>query len=168
MSWTDFFQTKSFKTAIVCVAGIAVLFAVFSVGVFVGSRRAEFSYRWAEAYHRNFAGPKEGFLGEALGKEFISSNGAFGIIANLTDGQTPDSKIITMEERGGVEKIIIAGPRTVISLQRKNLKISDLKIGDNIIVIGQPNQDGQVEAGIIRIMPQPPVINFNPRQEIKF
>lgn len=154
MSWDDYFQSKSFKTTVVCIAGIAVLFAVFSVGVFVGARRAEFSYRWAEAYHRNFAGPQEGFLGEAKGKEFVSSNGAFGIIAGINDSQAPDFKAITMEDRGGAEKIILAGPKTAINFQRKNLTISDLKIGDSIIVVGQPNQDGQVEAGIIRIMPK--------------
>ena len=45
---------------------------------------------------------------------------------------------------------------------RDEIKISDLKIGDFIVVIGSPNTDGQVEAKFIRLMPEPDLIrNLN-------
>ena len=40
--------------------------------------------------------------------------------------------------------------------QRKNLKLSELKIGDNIVVIGDPNDKGQIQAEFVRVMPAMP------------
>jgi hypothetical protein len=35
----------------------------------------------------------------------------------------------------------------------KNIKLADLKIGDIIVIIGSPNDKGQIEAKIIRVFP---------------
>jgi hypothetical protein len=142
-------ESKSFKIAILSVAGVIVLVFVFGLGVFVGTKRADFSFQWAEAYHRNFGGPQGGFVGNMMGREFTDANGVFGQIIKI-DGQE-----LTIKGRDGVEKIIITDADATIRFQAQNKKISDLKIGDNVVVIGQPNSSGQIEAQLIRIMPAP-------------
>ncbi len=54
-----------------------------------------------------------------------------------------------------MEKIILVKDDTEIRELRNALKIDDLKINDYVVVIGEPNDSGQIEAKFIRIMPAP-------------
>jgi hypothetical protein len=123
----------------------------------VGAKKADFSFRWADEYHRNFAGPQGGFFGDFMGmeKEFINTNGTFGEIIKI------DNASLTVKDKNNVEKIVLVSDKTSIVKQRGDLKLSDLKVGDNIIVIGDPTNNGQIEARLIRIMPPPPVSFLN-------
>jgi hypothetical protein len=143
-------ESKTFKIVILSVAGAIVLVFVFGMGVYAGTRRADFSFKWAAAYHRNFGGPQGGFLGDPMGGEFTAGNGAFGQIIKI-EGQS-----LTIKGRDGVEKIIVADGDASIKFQNQNKKVSDLKIGDNVVVIGEPNSSGQIDAELIRVMPAPP------------
>ena len=42
-----------------------------------------------------------------------------------------------------------------------NLTIKDLKIDDFVVVIGTPDEQGQIEAKFIRIMPSPDLLINN-------
>jgi hypothetical protein len=143
------FQTSVFQKVILCVAGFILLTFVFGLGVFVGTKKAEFSYRWAEQYHRNFAGPQQGFLGDIRGRDFMDANGSFGQIIRI------DGQMLTIKNMNSVEKNILVGQRTIIMCQKRNLALSDLTIGDNIVIIGEPNSLGQISANLIRLMPSP-------------
>lgn len=155
MNIDNFFQSKMFKWLVLSVCALIPLAFVFCFGVFIGARKADFSFKWAEAYHRNFGGPREGFLNNAMmGNDFIEANGIFGQIIKI-NGQN-----ITIEGNSGVEKIILVEQDTTIVSQKKNLQLQDLKNGDKVIVIGEPNNDGQIEAALIRIIPPPPAVNY--------
>lgn len=125
--------------------GAAVL--IFGAGVFVGGTKAKFSYRWAESYHKNFGGPKEGFL-DGLRKfpagDFIDGYGSFGEIIEIKD----NSIIIRGQEN--IEKLVAINQNTAIVKGREIVK-DGVKVGDNVVVIGSPNEDGQIEAKLIRI-----------------
>ena len=56
------------------------------------------------------------------------------------------------------EKTILVSDKTTIIYQRKNIKLSDLKVDDNIVVVGEPNNSGQITAELIRVMSNPPNI----------
>lgn len=147
----DFLQNKLFKIIILSVAGLIAICFIFGLGMFVGMEKADYSFRWAEEYHKNFAGPRAGFFGTFMGTEnqFLNSNGVFGKILKI------DGNILTIKENDGdnSEKAVLIGEKTSIISLRKNLKISDLKIGDNAVVIGSPNSSGQIQADLIRVMP---------------
>jgi hypothetical protein len=145
------------------IAGLMVIIFVFTFGVFVGERKANFSFKWADQYHRNFAGPKEGFL-----KEFINtskgtietSNGCFGEIISIEKGS------ITIKDMNDVERKISVDEKTSIVFQRKKIELADIKIGDHAVILGEPTEEGQIKAGLIRIMPPPPVSSINKRMPI--
>lgn len=143
-------DSKLFRAIILSIAGLIVLVIVFGLGVFVGTKKADFSFKWAEQYHRNFGGPMEGFLGNMMGNEFTSDNGVFGQIIKI-DGQT-----LTIKDRDNIEKIVTVDNKTTINFLRDNKKISDLKIGDNVVVIGEPTANGQIKAELLRIIPPMP------------
>jgi hypothetical protein len=141
------------KWIIVGLLAIVVIVLVFGLGVFVGEKKAKFSYLWAENYHRMFAGPKAGFLGNLRMPpfppfdEFIEGHGTFGEIIKI------EGNNLVVKGRGNVEKVIVVTEKTVIKSGRKDIKFSDLKIGDMIVIIGSPNEKGQIEAKLIRVFP---------------
>jgi hypothetical protein len=148
----DIFQSKLFKGIILSIALLIVLSLVFSLGVFVGSKKANYSFQWAEAYHRNFGGPQGGFFGGMMGGDFIDANGVFGQVIKIDT----TTSVLTIKGVDNVEKTVLADNRTAILFQRKNIKLSELKINDNVVVIGDPDANGQIKAELIRVMPTPP------------
>jgi hypothetical protein len=55
-----------------------------------------------------------------------------------------------------MEKIILIKEDTVIKRFRDNIKLSDLKVDDYVTVIGEPNEEGQIQAKLIRLSPPRP------------
>ena len=149
MDINKFLDSKIFKIVILCIAVFMVLAFVFNLGVFVGEKKAEFSFKWAEKYHKNFGGPEAGFFGNMMemGRQFTEANGVFGEIINI------NNQTITIKGIDNIEKSILVGDKTTLRFQRDDKKFSDLKIGDSIVVVGQPNDNGQIEANLIRVMP---------------
>lgn len=149
MDFNRFFQSKSFKISLVAIGAFIVLSFVFKVGVFVGYSKARFSYSWGENYHRNFAGPQGGFFDEfrrGFGdRDFMSAHGAFGSVIRV------DGNIIVMKGEGGVEKNILVLESALVRRGGENIKAVDLKPDEEIVVLGSPNDEGQIEAKLIRV-----------------
>lgn len=147
----DFFKSKIFQVGIGVIAALIVLLLVFKAGVLVGYRKAGFSFRWDDNYHRNFGGPRgddvmrRGFDD----RDFMNPGGVSGEILKI------DNDSLIVKDLRGEEKIISVGGRTEIRLFRDKIALADLKVGDNIVTIGEPNRSGQIEARLIRVMPMP-------------
>lgn len=137
------------KWIIIGLAGFAIIVLIFGAGIKVGTLKAKYSYRWAENYHKNFAGPQGGFLGDfrrGFGdKDFINAHGAFGSIIKI-DGST-----LIIKGKNDVEKTVLVSDKTEINSRRETVKASDLKVDDQIVIIGSPNEQGQIEAKLIRL-----------------
>ncbi|MCX6759233.1 MAG: hypothetical protein NT012_01575 [Candidatus Nealsonbacteria bacterium] len=137
------------KWIIIGLAGFVIIVLIFSAGMFVGGMKARFSYRWAESYHKNFAGPRGGFFGDwqALPSpgDFIESHGTFGEIIKINDSD------FVIKGQSDVEKVILITEGTIIQKGRDAIKKEELKVGDQIVIIGSPNEEGQIEAKLIRV-----------------
>ena len=142
-----FKNPDTLKLVIIGLAGFVVLMLVFGAGVKVGTLKARYSYKWAESYHKNFGGPRGGFLGDWQrfpAGDFISGHGAFGEVIELNDSG------FVIKGREDVEKIIITSEETTITKGRETIK-DGLKVGDRVVIIGAPNNEGQIEARLIRV-----------------
>jgi hypothetical protein len=147
-----FLKSKIIIVVIITLFGLALLVGIFSIGMAVGYRKARFSYAWGENYHRNFGGPREGFLGNIRdfgGGDFIEGHGAFGQIVKV------DNQMIILKGRDNIERIILVKDDTSLERFRDSISLDDLKADDYIIVLGSPNDLGQIEAKFIRVMPAP-------------
>ena len=138
------------KWVVIGLAGFAVIVLIFGAGMVIGEMKAKFSYRWAESYHKNFGGPRGGFFGDwrripPLPGDFIEGHGAFGEIIELNGNS------FVIKGRGNVEKIIIITEDTIIKKGMKTIK-DGLKVGEHVVIIGSPNEEGQIEAKLIRIL----------------
>ncbi|MCX6721253.1 MAG: hypothetical protein NT026_01470 [Candidatus Staskawiczbacteria bacterium] len=134
------------------IIGIVIFvysFGVFGTGVFVGGMKARFSYRWAENYHRNFGGPGNGFMFDEKmpppNNEFIEGHGTFGQIIKIGDSD------LVIKGQDNVEKVVVFAKDITITIGRRTITKTDLKIGEQVVVIGSPNEQGQIEAKLIRI-----------------
>lgn len=135
------------KWFIIGLAGFIVVVLIFAAGVKVGTLKAKYSYRWAESYHKNFAGPRDGFLGDWRrfpAGDFIGGHGAFGEIIELNDTG------FVVKGRSDIEKIIITTDDTVVKKGRETVE-DGFKVGDRVTIIGSPNEKGQIEAKLIRV-----------------
>lgn len=150
MDYNKMFRTKTFRIICWLIAGLIVFLLGFKAGLAIGFRKANFSFKWGDNYHKNFGGPKGGFLKNMGGADFIESNGVFGQIIKTA------SSTLVIKDRGEVEKIVLINDSTSIRRGHDTLQFDALKVDDNVVIIGESNEAGQIEAKLIRVMPPQP------------
>ncbi len=119
--------SKTIKVIIFTVIFLGILSLVFQAGIFVGFHKAGFIYR----------------------SEFRGGHGAVGKIVKI------DLPILTMLGSDNIEKTILIDDDTNIRMTRDVLSANKLTIDQYITVLGSPNDDGQIVAKFIRIIPSP-------------
>lgn len=149
MTFEEFIRSKKFKIISLIAGGIILLAIVFGLGVFAGLEKADFSYRFSDNYFRTFGGPP----GPGSGHFFVYMDRGFKD-AHGTDGQILkiSGDTVTIKARNGVETNILVKTDTSIKSGGSNIQLSDLKVNDNIVVIGSPDDQGQVQAKLIRVL----------------
>lgn len=140
-----FFKSKTFHWIVAAIGVAIILLAVFQLGMFVGFKKATYSFRWADSYHRTFGGPRGGFLRDFEGRDFISGHGSAGFIAKI------DGVNLIVKGQDGAEKILTMTSSTTIMRGRDVIASDKLKVDDRIVSVGSPNADGSIEAKIIRV-----------------
>ncbi|MCX6735173.1 MAG: DUF5666 domain-containing protein [Candidatus Peregrinibacteria bacterium] len=148
----SFLESRKFKYITGAVGTVIVLLLIFQAGVMFGFHRANFGYRWSESYGDNFF-PRPmmgggGMMGGFNNRDYMMSHGAFGEILKI------DGSMITVKGRYEAEKNVLIDKDTVFESDEIEVKATDLKVGDDIFVIGAPNEAGQVLAKVIRILPK--------------
>lgn len=150
MNLKGFSPSKTFKGIIVGIGVVVAVLLVFQAGMFVGYRKAAFSYHWGEDYYRTFGGQRKNAVMGIPRDDFFNAHGASGRIIKI------DLPTFVLEDQGRVEKVVLIKDDTAIMRFRDTLKPADLKADDFVVVIGSPNDQAQVEARLIRVMPEPP------------
>jgi hypothetical protein len=135
------------KVVIVSLLGFAFVMFVFAVGIWVGQKKAEFSFRWAEMYHRNFAGPAAGIFGNFSNQDIVSGHGIFGQVIKI------DGNDIMVRAQNNREETVVISNKTTIVNGTKKITVLDIKLRDSIVIIGSPDSQGQIQAEFIRILP---------------
>ena len=145
---------KYSKLSIVVPNGEIILLITFSVGVNVGFEKANFSYNWRDNYNNNILqqGIEPPFNGRFKDQNmgFIHSNGSAGEIIKINS----DGSLI-IKDIDNTEKTVVINNLTTIRMFNQNIKIEDLGVRQNVVIIGEPNSSGEIEARLIRVMPEP-------------
>jgi hypothetical protein len=58
-----------------------------------------------------------------------------------------------LETPENIERSVLIGEKTVIRKYRDSLRPEDLRLEDNVVIIGSPSQNGEIEARLIRDLP---------------
>lgn len=145
MDFKDFWQPHKVKWLAIVLAGVVVVLAVFQLGMYVGFKKANYSYLWADNYHRSFGMPMGGFWRDVEGEDFTGGHGVAGKIIKIDGGN------LYVTGSDNIEKVISVDDSTRIMQARTVMKLSDLKIDDQIVVIGSPSDGGVIQAKMIRV-----------------
>ena len=139
------FESKVSNKFLFAIGGIIILVATFSVGVSVGFHKASFGRAWGENYEKNFGMmPNRQMFGR---DNFPNAHGATGKVIKI------ELPTIIVQDKDNTEKVILIKDDTQIQERKNNITANNLKIDDFITVVGSPNEQGQIEAKLIRIMP---------------
>jgi hypothetical protein len=146
------FESKK-VLVVASIIGVLLVFSlIFQAGVSVGFRKASFGRDWGENYGRNFGmmrdnrGPIKG--GMMVPENFPNAHGSAGKIIKI------ELPTVIVQDKDGTEKVILIKDDTSIRSMKEDISKDKLKVDDFIVVIGSPNSQGQIEAKLIRLMPQ--------------
>lgn len=154
-------QSKTVRGVLLGIGIVLCVLAIFEAGTFVGHRRALFSARMGENYYRAFDGEKRGgpmndLMGFKGDSEFMGSHGATGKIVRVS------LPTFVVAGPDNTEKVVTINDRTLIRSMRANASTSDLIVDRFVVVLGQPNDLGEIEAKLIRFLPPPPTVTATP------
>jgi hypothetical protein len=126
------------RYVLIALIGACVLGTVFGAGFFVG--------RWSGRANLSTLSP--------LGKSLLppGGHGAIGRITQI-EGMT-----LTLLARDGTTQTILIENKTRIergTVRTVKLTARDLKVGDQVIVVGTPNAQQQIRANLIRVLAAP-------------
>lgn len=145
-------NSKIMTRIMLTIAIIAGIIIVFYIGVQFGYKKAEFIEHMSDGYYRAF-GPNNPHEGGAFGYFFDDQTSTHGVAGKIIT--TSNNKII-IEDNDGTEKTVLVSTSTLIKEGRKTITTDDIKVDDFAISIGDPNDQGQIVAKIIRLVPPPP------------
>lgn len=150
MNFSEFTGSKGFRIALWTVGALAIAFLIFDAGMIVGARKALFSSRGGEDYYRAFDMHRRGPVGGFFSDELASGNGAAGEILKTS------SSTLLIADKDGTEKTVLISPDTVLRKGRETVSAVSLKVDDFVVAIGEPNDNSEITARFIRILPPPP------------
>ncbi len=154
----SFLQSKTFKGILFGLCIAAILLFTFEAGVYVGAQKAKFSMMWSKNYPQNFFPgqhampfPFDGTEDQTQTQEIepgdMNDHGAVGEIIKI------DQTTIVVKGDNEAEKNVLIQSDTLIERGPDMIKISDLQTGDHVVIFGSPNDSGQIQAKLVRVLP---------------
>lgn len=128
------------RKILVALLGLIAVLLIFKAGMLVGYHRAAFSYHFGDNYYRAF-GDRD---------DFPNAHGAVGRIIKVS---LPTFVLIGPDN---IEKTVLVKADTLIRHFRESASSTELQVDDNVVVLGRPNSESQIEAKFIRLLPPPP------------
>jgi hypothetical protein len=162
MNIKAYIKSQSFKGILIGISVAIIALIIFQAGVAVGERKVSFAHRFGDNFERNFRDPRGGGLihrGFPGGPDMPGGHGAVGEIVSIS------LPLVVVAGPDNLEKTVLVTDTTKIRKFQDSIEAGELGVGDFIIVLGTPNDEGQVEAKLIRLAPPPPN-NINNNYEI--
>lgn len=142
------FANKTYRYAIYGIGTLFILSLTFQVGMSVGYHKASYGRDWGEHYEKNFGMMRPDSMRSMMGGgRFPMAHGAVGKIISVT------LPTFILEDKDGTEKTVLLNETTLIKKAMERASSTELSANSFVVVLGEPNSNGQIEAKLIRIMP---------------
>ncbi len=161
LKFIDFLTSKTFKGIVVIVGALVVALLIFQAGMMVGFKKASFSYKFGDNYSRMFgdrnsrdmrSGRDNGMSGQQSNMQFDNFVGGHGAVGKVVSINLPT---IVVFDQNNLEKPVVLTDQTIVRELRDTVSAQELQIGDEVTVLGTPNEQGQIEARFVRIVSKP-------------
>ena len=146
----EYIHSKTARRIIMSIATLIVVLLFFELGMLVGYKKGTFACRLSDNYFRIFGderGERMGLGTQIPRGEMPGGHGATGKIVHI------ELPVIVVVNPNKIEKSIYISDDTIIKKMNETIPASDLKIDDSIVVVGADNNNGQIEARLIRLFP---------------
>ena len=147
-----FFERISLKHILWILGIVIIALLIFKAGEFVGYNKAGFSYRMGEKYYRGGLMSMNGRSGFTppgfMDGDFLIGHGTLGTILSINGSS------FVVSDDDNMEKMVVVASNTAIRRFRDSITFAQLNIGDGVIVIGDPDDSGQINAKLVRVTPQ--------------
>ncbi len=144
---TNIIKSRWFVGTISIVVGLILILMAFWFGMYVGERRAGFARGWGDNYGMIFGQPRMGFFPEPGENPIPRGFGNGGVVLKV-EGNT-----IAIKGNDNVEKTVVVSNLTSIREGASSISADKINPGDSVIIIGDPNNSGQIQARFIRVFP---------------
>jgi hypothetical protein len=159
MDFRDIHKSKTVRGVLIGLGVAVLVLVIFQAGMVAGYHKAKFGARFGDNFERNFVRNRGGDFSKRFPAQGMpGGHGAVGEIVSIT---LPH---IVVAGPDNLEKTVLVGTSTLVREFRDEITADKLKVGNFVVVLGNPNDEGQVDAKLIRIMPTPPdrVMNNQP------
>lgn len=150
MNIQDIHKSKTIRGILIGLGIAILLLVIFQAGQAFGYRKARFAGNFNNNFERNFLGSKGGGIRSVMSERLPGGHGAIGEIVSINLPQ------LVVAGPDNLEKTVNITTSTLLRRFQDEIDISELKQGEFIVVLGNPNESGQIEAKLIRVMPSPP------------
>jgi hypothetical protein len=144
------FPSNSISKLVIALLIILIILVVFQAGFMVGYHKGVFSSNLDRNYMRGPNDPRSFFEPFMHEGDDVNPHGAVGEIVSM------NLPVIMIKGPRMAEEVILVNSNTTVRNFRQTASTSDLSIGKSVIVIGEPNERGEIEASLVRIIPAPP------------
>jgi len=145
----DYLQSNTVTRIIVILGIVVIVLLAFQGGVLVGYHEGSFGSDRDSAYARGLGDPRSIFAPFMRDADDANPHGAVGEIVRTA------SSTFMLKGPSSDEQVVSFTPTTTIRLMRGAGTPSDIRVGEQAIVIGEPGQGGDIDAVFIRILPAP-------------
>jgi ribosomal protein L21E len=145
-----FLDSKKTRIALWIIGGAVIVLLAFGGGMAVGYQRGIFASRFGENYYNNFRGGDAPIGGMPMmpgGAPPMNQHGTAGKVIDVN----ASSSRITVTDVDGDEESIVVDANTAIKKMDQTISFGEITVGDQVVVIGEPNGSGQILARFIRI-----------------
>lgn len=148
MDFRDIHKSQKVRGILIGLGVAVLVLVIFQAGMVAGHSKAKFGARFVDNFERNFVGPRGGGLGGRLpGQGVPGGHGAVGEIVSIS------LPLVVVAGPDNLEKTVSVSTSTLIRRFQNEISETDLKTGEFVVVLGNPNDEGQIEAKLIRVMP---------------
>lgn len=149
-----FSESKNLRNLLIIICSLIGALVIFQAGILVGFHKAKFSRGLGNNYYKVFDARQMNRVMEQnqpklliMGMDVPGGHGAVGKVIQI------NLPTFIVAGPDNLEKVVRIKSNTAIKFSRSNGTSTDIKIDDNVVVVGTPNENAEVEAKLIRIIP---------------
>jgi len=143
-------QSKTFTGVLFGIGLAAVAVMIFQAGIWIGYKKASFSFRQGDNYYRTIGGMGGQFAPGLPHGDFTGAHGSAGRIVEIS------LPTFIIEDMDGSEKVVLVKDDTAIRRFHEDIGPEELQPDDFAVVIGSPDEQSRIGARLIRLLPPPP------------
>ncbi|MDO8583987.1 MAG: hypothetical protein Q7R83_02290 [bacterium] len=139
----ELIQSTWVKATLFAVLGLVLIVGGLFVGLSMGERRGSHFFRFSERYDR-LLGPEENM---PFGRPPLP--GIHGVSGKVLSVST---STLILENPDNIEQDIAVSSSTDVRSGMRPISLDQITPGQIVVVFGAPNNQGQIEARLIRLM----------------